>query len=155
MLFRSPTKLQDFSRATYSNVEQADKALYTDCIIPEARRIAAELNEQLLPMFGADLELVFDFSKIPALQEDQTEITAQMVQLASLGVPLNKLLEVYRPDLLPEGGTGYAWGDVPMLAPGLPAAASAPAPQVAEAPPPETQLPEPAARGLRVILGKA
>lgn len=149
-----PTKLQDFSRATYSNVEQADKAFYTDCIIPEARRIAAELNEQLLPMFGADLELVFDFSKIPALQEDQTEITTQMVQLASLGVPLNKLLEVYRPDLLPEGGTGYAWGDSPMLAPGLPAVASAPAPQVAEAPPPE-QLPEPAARALRVIRGKA
>jgi HK97 family phage portal protein len=137
-----PTKLQDFSRATYSNVEQADKAFFTDCIIPEARRIAGAINEQLMPMFGGDLELVFDFSKIPALQEDQTEITDQMTKLYAMGVPLNKLLEVYRPDLLPEGGEGYPWGDEPPLAPGL---FSVPPAPVEEQAPPE----------LRVLRGKA
>jgi len=112
-----PTKLQDFSRATYSNVEQADKALYTDCIIPECERIASAFNEQLLNQFGEGLHLEFDFSQIRALQEDQTEITDQMVKLHQMGVPLNKLLEVYRPDLLPEGGEGYPWGDEPPMAP--------------------------------------
>jgi len=146
-----PTKLQDFSRATYSNVEQANKAFYTDCIIPECRRIESALNEQLLPLFGSDLEVVFDFSKIPSLQEDQTEITAQMVQLASLGVPLNKLLEVYRPDLLPEGGEGYPWGDAPMLAPGMPAM---PVQQTVEGPTLEDVPLEERVRRLRVISGK-
>lgn len=121
-----PTKLQDFSRATYSNAEQADKALYTDCIIPEARRIASDLTEQLIPMFGdRSLVIEFDFSQVRAIQEDQTEITAQMQVLAAIGVPLNRLLEVYRPDLLPHEGGGYAWGDVPA-GPAVPLAGSMP-----------------------------
>jgi SPP1 gp7 family putative phage head morphogenesis protein len=40
-----------------------------------------------------------------------------MAQLFQMGVPLNKLLQVYRPDLLPEGGEGYSWGDTPPLGP--------------------------------------
>jgi len=138
-----PTKLQDFSRATYNNVSEADKAFYTDCVIPEARRIAGALNEQLMPMFGPNLVLEFDFSKIPAMQEDQTEITDQMVKLHAMGVPLNKLLEVYRPDLLPAGGEGYAWGDEPPLAPGI-----FPVPQAEQLEPP-APAPE-----LRVLRGK-
>lgn len=144
-----PTKLQDFSRATYSNAEQADKALYTDCIIPEALRIASDLTEQLIPMFGErDTIIEFDFSQVRAIQEDQTEITAQMAQLAAIGVPLNRLLEVYRPDLLPTEGGGYSWGNVPA-APGLPLAASAP---VAPAPPPPAELEE-AVRGALKAAG--
>lgn len=137
-----PTKLQDFSRATYNNVSEADKAFYTDCILPEARRIAGALNEQLMPMFGPDLVLEFNVSQIPALQEDQTEITSQMVQLHKMGVPLNKLLEVYRPDLLPEGGQGYAWGDQPPAQPGAMPLDLLPVPE--EQAPPE----------LRVLRGK-
>lgn len=108
-----PTKLMDFSTATYSNVEQADKALYTDCIIPEARRIAAELTEQLLTYYEDDLVLQFDFSKIPSLQEDQTEIVNQMSSLLSMGVPLNKVLSEYKPELLPPEGE-YPWGNEPF-----------------------------------------
>lgn len=108
-----PTKLMDFSTATYSNVEQADKALYTDCIIPEARRIAAELTEQLLTYYEDDLVLQFDFSKIPSLQEDQTEIVNQMSSLLSMGVPLNKVLAEYKPELLPPEGE-YPWGNEPF-----------------------------------------
>jgi len=109
-----PMKVQDFSRATYSNVEQADKALWTDCLLPELSMLASELTEQLAPMFGPDLVVDFDTAGIRALQEDQTEITDQMTKLAALGVPLNTLLQAYRPDLLPEGGTGYSWGDQPL-----------------------------------------
>jgi HK97 family phage portal protein len=121
-----PTKVQDFSRATYNNVSEADKALWTDAILPELAMLASELTEQLAPMFGDGLVVDFDTASIRALQEDQTEITDQMVKLANLGVPLNTLLQAYRPDLLPEGGTGYSWGDVP-LAWQIPGAAPAPA----------------------------
>ena len=109
-----PMKVQDFSRATFSNVEQADKALWTDCILPELAMLSSELTEQLAPMFGDDLVVDFDTAGIRALQEDQTEITDQMTKLAALGVPLNTLLQAYRPDLLPEGGAGYSWGDQPL-----------------------------------------
>ena len=127
-----PMKVQDFSRATYSNVEQADKALWTDCLLPELAMFAAELTEQLAPMFGQDLLIDFDTAAIRALQEDQTEITDQMLKLAQLGIPLNTLLQAYRPDLLPEGGTGFPWGDQPLAwqMPGL--AAPAPAAPVAQ-----------------------
>jgi len=109
-----PTKVQDFTKATYSNVEQADKAFWTDCIGPELSMFASELTEQLARLFGDDLVIQFDLSQVKALQEDQTEITDQMVKLAGMGVPLNRLLQVYRPDLLPEGDTGYSWGDQPL-----------------------------------------
>jgi len=109
-----PSKVQDFSRATYSNAEQANKALWTDAILPELAMLASELTEQLAPMFGSDLTVEFDTSGVQALQEDQTEVTDQLQKLAALGVPLNKLLQVYRPELLPDGGTGYAWGDTPI-----------------------------------------
>jgi HK97 family phage portal protein len=95
-----PTKLMDFSTATYSNVEQADKAFFSDCIIPEARRIASEFTEQLLKSYEPGLRLEFDFTRIPALQEDQTEIVNQMQILVSMGVPLETVLAHYKPELL-------------------------------------------------------
>lgn len=129
-----PTKVQDFSRATYSNVEQADKALYTDCLIPEARMLAAEITEQLLPMFGLEgARFEFDFSGAKALQEDMTEITSQMVQLTSIGVPLNRLLQVMRPELLPTDAEGYPWGDGPSASPPPPPADQSTAGLAAEA----------------------
>lgn len=131
-----PMKVQDFSRATYSNAEQANKAFWTDAILPELAMFESELTEQLAPLFGEGITIEFDLSQVQSLQEDQTEITAQMQQLAAMGVPLNKLLQVYRPDLLPEGDSGYAWGDQPMAfqLQGLPI--MMPAPQQEQAPPP-------------------
>ena len=114
-----PTKLMDFSSATYSNVEQADKAFFNDCIIPESRRIAAEFTEQLVSSYSQDLVLEFDFSKIPSLQEDQTEIVSQMQALVNMGVPLNKVLAEYKPELLPPGQEGYSWGNEPAMPFGL------------------------------------
>ena len=114
-----PTKLMDFSSATYSNVEQADKAFFNDCIIPESRRIAAEFTEQLVAGYSQDLILEFDFSKIPSLQEDQTEIVSQMQALVNMGVPLNKVLAEYKPELLPPGSEGYSWGNEPAMPFGL------------------------------------
>lgn len=113
----APELLGDHERATYSNMDQAYKALWTDAVIPEATFIADELTEKYLPKFGPgsqNLYLEFDFSDVSVLQEDQTEITQQASVWIDRGVPLNKVLQETAPQLLPEGGEGYAWGDVPI-----------------------------------------
>lgn len=138
-----PMKVQDFSRATYSNAEQADKAFWTDCITPELALFASELTEQLAPLFGEGLIVEFDLSQVRSLQEDQIEITDQMAKLAAMGVPLNRLLQVYRPDLLPEGGTGYPWGDLPLQQQMLGGGILMPAPVPEELPPAQQQASAP------------
>jgi HK97 family phage portal protein len=57
---------------TYANVDAAEKAFWADCIIPEARFIAAEITEQLLSLFGGDMVAEFDDSDIDALHEAET-----------------------------------------------------------------------------------
>ena len=110
-----PILVQDFEKATYSNAEQAYKAFWTDCIKPEGQMIASEVTEQLLPMFDGEAdEAEFDYSGVPVLQEDQTEVTEQAKTWVGIGVPLNRVLQVYAPQLLPKGGGGYPWGDEPQ-----------------------------------------
>lgn len=137
---------------TYENVNAAMEAIWTHCIIPEASEIQDHMNEQLVPIFPEVDMVEFDFSKVPVLQEDRTEITTQMQQLWNMGVPLNKVLEEYQPTLLPKDG-GYSWGDVwwaPMTL--LPAGVSSSEP---ETPAPEAQDEEPRGRAYhkRVAYG--
>lgn len=110
--YRIPQDLIGGQR-TYENVEASMKMVWMLAIKPHGRFVAEELTEKYLPMFpGAADEIKFDDSGIEVLQEDKGEIVTQIVQLAEKGVPLNKLLKVYMPNLLPEDGKGYPWGDV-------------------------------------------
>lgn len=59
-------------RATYSNYEQARRAWWQDTLTPLYKMIADDLNTQLAPEFGSDIYAAFDFSKVPAMQEDRT-----------------------------------------------------------------------------------
>ena len=109
----APELLGDNEHATYNNVESAWKQLWSDCIIPEAVDIAEVITEQLLSMFPGEADMVeFDTSGIAALQEDRKEIVDQMHKLWQMQVPLNRLLQEFQPNLLPETGDGYPWGDV-------------------------------------------
>lgn len=110
-----PELLGDHEHATYSNVEQAEKAVWTDTLIPEADDLADQLTAQLLPLFpdAGDL-LRLDYSMIDVLQEDRTEITHQASAWIDRGVPLNRALQEFAPNLLPTAGDGYEWGDVPI-----------------------------------------
>lgn len=57
---------------TYENVDAAMKAAWINAILPEARFIATEITEQLLPMFPGDADYAeFDVSDIHVLQDDQ------------------------------------------------------------------------------------
>jgi len=135
---------------TYENVDAANKAVWTHCILPEASFIEDELNRQLVPMFPGVTRLEFDASQIEALQEDRAELVQQMQTLYQIGVPLNALLDEFMPQLKPDEG-GFPWGDEPgnkpapapmMIAPPqAPAATPEPVPEeVAEEPIPERKV---------------
>ena len=134
-----PELIGDHEHATYSNVEQAAKALWTDTLIPQATMLADEITEQLVKLFPNEAdEAEFDLSDIETLQEDRTEIIDQAAKLVGIGVPLNRVLQEIAPRFLPPDGTGYAWGDVAwMPATMVPidgqAAAAAPPPAVTQA----------------------
>lgn len=106
-----PPLVQDYERATYSNIDQAYKGFWTDAMTPEARMFGATLTRQLAPAFGDRLAIEVDLSGVSVLQEDRTELTDQAVKWYAMGVPLNRLLQVYGPHILPEGEDGFPWGD--------------------------------------------
>jgi len=98
---------------TYENLDAAMRAAWTNCIIPEAVFIANEFTEQVLPMFPGTADVAaFDTTGIAVLQENRGELVAQIATLATQGVPLNRLLQEFMPQLLPPNEQGYAWGDV-------------------------------------------
>ena len=142
------TSLEDIARAygvpqdlvggqrTYENVQAAMKILWQHTIVPEARFIATELTEQLLPMFsgvdGADI-CEFDLSDVDVLKEDQMLAwTIAKEQLAAGVLTINRYLEE-------KGEEPVAWGDVWWAAAGLQPVASGELPM---APMPEPIIPD-------------
>lgn len=111
-----PELIGDHEHATYSNIEQAYKGFWTDCLIPEASMLADDITEQLCRMFP-DVDYVeFDTTHVSALQPDKAALVEQATKWVAMGVPLNKVLSEIAPQFLPEDG-GYAWGDAPMMLP--------------------------------------
>jgi HK97 family phage portal protein len=105
-----PELIGDHEHATYSNIEQAYKGLWTDCLIPEAAMISAEITEQMLKFFP-DVDMVeFDTAHVSALQPDKASLAEQATKWVAIGVPLNKVLSEIAPQMLPAGG-GYDWGE--------------------------------------------
>lgn len=79
-------------RGTYENVGQARQMAWEDGIQPLLEAFADDMRSQLLPDFdGAeDLRLAWDYSKVPAMQEDQDSkvnraVVAYQAGLCSLG----------------------------------------------------------------------
>jgi HK97 family phage portal protein len=109
-----PELIGDHEHATYSNIEQAYKGLWTDCLIPEASMIASEITEQMLKFFP-DVDVVeFDTTHVSALQPDKASLADQAGKWVAMGVPLNRVLSQIAPQMLPEGGE-YPWGNAPMM----------------------------------------
>jgi len=92
---------------TYQNVEAAERAIWIRTLKPEADFIADEINEQLLPMFSGDADLVaFDFSGIDALGESETAAWERARgQIQEGAITINQ----WRSD---RGMEPVAWGDV-------------------------------------------
>ena len=105
-----PIELVGGSRRTYQNLENAMRAVWMFTLEPEASMLAAELTEQLVPMFGGEADFVaFDLSDVTALQEDEAKRWARVrEQLAAGSLTINE----WRAG---EGLDPVPWGDVAWL----------------------------------------
>lgn len=93
-------------KRTYQNVEESEKVFWHDCMLPEARFIAAELTEQLLPAFGENLIAEFDTSDVDVLHEAENDRWTRTMQQIQTGYDsINNLRKEDGLDPVP-------WGDV-------------------------------------------
>ena len=80
-IFSVPVQLlNNTESSTYNNMREAKKALYQNCVIPELDKLRDELNRWLVPLYGENLFLDFDYSSISELQQEQEKIVTQLSQ---------------------------------------------------------------------------
>ena len=71
-IFGIPSELLgDSENKTYSNYQEARKALYEETILPLMDVYTSDLNHWLVPLFGTGLVLDYDKDSIEALQEER------------------------------------------------------------------------------------
>lgn len=74
-----PELAGDSANKTYSNYQEARKALYMETIVPDICDLRDELNRWLVPKFGGgDLYLDFDKDGIDALAENRNELWTRL-----------------------------------------------------------------------------
>jgi len=79
--------LSDLERATFSNVNAAERFFWRNTMLPEMRFLADQVTRNLFPALGyPDLELEFNQSAIEALSEDESTRVSREAQLLDRGV---------------------------------------------------------------------
>ena len=79
--------LSDLERATFSNVNAAERFFWRNTMVPEMTFLAEQVTRKLFPMLGYDgLEMEFDLKSIEALAEDENARTTRESQLLDRGV---------------------------------------------------------------------
>ena len=73
-----PEIIGDSDNKTYSNYQEARKALYVEAILPDLDFLRDELNNWLAPAFGDRLSLEYDKDAIEVLREEQSAIYTRM-----------------------------------------------------------------------------
>lgn len=91
---------------TYENYNAALRAAWTHCVIPEARFLATDLTEQLVPLFPKEADLVeFDTSGVDVLQEAEAERWTRAREQIQVGAQtINEWRET-------QGLQSTPWGD--------------------------------------------
>ncbi len=104
--------LSDLERATFSNVNTAERMFWRNTILPQLRFFEERLNRMLLPRLGyPDLEVQFDVSAIEVLREDEDSRVRRETQLLDRGVLT--INEVRRSRNLPDVPWGNEWVKAP------------------------------------------
>lgn len=101
--------MNDMEHATLANVKELTRWLWEGALQPDARLKAAEIREQFLPMFkglGNPDWAEYDFSKVTALQESQSEAWSRDKAALELGA---LTVNEYRRS---KGQPDVPWGDV-------------------------------------------
>ena len=83
--------------SSYNNLKEAKSFLFQNAVNPEMIRLRDELNRWMVPMFGENLYLDFDFTVIPELQEDVSEMVNQLDK-AWYFTPNEKRKTLYMPE---------------------------------------------------------
>ena len=105
--------LSDYQRATFTNINAAERLFWRNTMIPEMKFLEEQLNEKLLPRLGyPELRVEFDLKAIEALREDENSRVTRDTQLLDRGVLT--INEVRRRHNLPD----VPWGDTPFSARG-------------------------------------
>lgn len=113
--------LSDMERATFSNINAAERMFWRNTMLPEIQFLEEHLNRMLLPRLGyPDLVVQFDLSAIETLREDENSRVSREAQLLDRGVLT--INEVRRARNLPDVPWGDAWAKAPAgSAPAAPA----------------------------------
>ena len=73
-VFNVPPQLMgDTEASTYSNYQEARKALIGENVLPRMNRLTGDIDNWLMPMYGGNVNLTIDKSQIEALKENITE----------------------------------------------------------------------------------
>ena len=100
--------LSDLERATFSNVNAAERFFWRNTMVPEMEFLAGQVTRKLFPLLGyPDLEMQFDLTAIEALAEDENARAARESQLLDRGVLT--INEVRRARGLPDVPWGNTW----------------------------------------------
>ena len=104
--------LSDMERATFSNVNAAERLFWRNTMLPQMRFLEEQLNRMLLLRLGyPDLVVEFDQSVIEALREDENSRVTREMQLLDRGaLTIN---EVRRSCNLPDVPWGETWAKAP------------------------------------------
>jgi phage portal protein BeeE len=80
--------LNDKTRATDNNVEQAEQRVIVNTIMPSLQLLQEALNNRFLPLFKGYENTVFefDYSDLPEMQQDMAKLVGWVVQLINVGV---------------------------------------------------------------------
>ena len=99
--------LSDLERATFSNVNAAERFFWRNTMVPEMTFLAEQVTRKLFPMLGYDgLEMEFDLKSIEALAEDENARTTRESQLLDRGVlTINEVRQARNLPNVPWGNT--------------------------------------------------
>ena len=104
--------LSDLERATFSNINAAERIFWRNTMLPEMTFLEEQLTRMLLPRIGyPDLVVKFDADSIEALREDENSRVSREVQMLDRGVLT--INEVRRSRNLPDVPWGDAWARAP------------------------------------------
>lgn len=99
-----PIFLGDYEYSNYK-VEDQRKNFYVDTIVPQARDLENVINAFLMPMYGKEYSIQFDFSGLPEFQEDETKRATVSKIYVSTGI---KTINEIREEM---GLPKVPWGD--------------------------------------------
>jgi HK97 family phage portal protein len=81
----APELIGDSENKTYSNFQEARRALYLENILPRMDWLRDELNNWLAPLFGDNLRYDYDRDSIEEIREDRSKLITDLKGLVDQG----------------------------------------------------------------------